>query len=212
MKEYILTLPVGIMQKTLDLLDVERETIERIDAEQAALPALNAVEDGVKAMKKREEDLTALEARRESARASALAAVESAYNDSVAQLDRQVYPSGADIVGSAEKEADFKLLECALIESPEALAQMAAKYADVPGFRVMIKQYAARREWEGFNFIDKHNSARGFIDDFFTKCRGAAKAPTGYFGLLLASEGVIRDQADAFGLSAEYRKSVKAGV
>lgn len=204
MKTFIISMPVFSMRTALRALDEARRVHSAVNEEAASLPPLNAVEDGMKAVKKREEDLAALEARKNEATQKALTVIDQAYNAAVAEIDRQTMPTGADISG--ENEGDFKLLEYGLATTPAALERIVTAH-DTPAFRAMAKQYASKRNWIGFEFLDSEKTLREFTDDFFGECRKAAGSPvSGYYGMLLQDDTELERQATAAGLVAEYRK------
>lgn len=209
MKQYILTMPVSRLKTALSAVDEARRAINAILEEKAALPALNAVEHGTLAIKKREADLAALDARKQAATDKAIRVINYEEESYIAEIDKQTVPAGEDITGA--NEADFKLLEYGLIKTPSALAKIAEKH-DAPAFRAMVQMYAEKRDWNGFTFIDKEKSIREFAVSFFGECRNAAKAPSGYYGLLLEDEKEIERQALAAGLLKEYEKGTETGV
>ena len=207
MKKFIIALPVKAMKGALLAVDEAREGHEKIDREIAALPALNAIEHGTNAMKQRKDDLEEYERQKQEISRKAIAAIDAQYNACAASIDAQTMPTGADISG--ENEADFRLLEYGLVNSPAALSKLAEAH-DTPAFRAMIAKYAVAREWEGFNYIDAEPAVRSFCDDFFRQCRKAAESPRGYYGMLLEQDKEIERQASAAGLWEEYNRGLSA--
>ena len=203
MKKFVVALPVKAMKSALLAVDEARKGHEKIDREIDALPALNAVEHGTNAMKQRKDDLEEYERQKQEISKKAIAAIDAQYNACAAAVDVQTMPTGADISG--ENEADFRLLEYGLVNSPAALSKLAEAH-DTPGFRAMVAKYAAVHEWEGFSFIDKESIVRSFCDDIFEQCRKAAISPRGYYGLLLEDDKEFERQASAAGLYEEYSK------
>lgn len=207
MKKFIIALPVKAMKGALLAVDEARKGHERIDREVAALPALNAVEHGTNAMKQRKDDLEEYERQKHEISEKAIAVIDAQENACVAEIDRQTMPTGADISG--ENEADFRLLEYGLVNSPAALSKLAEAH-DTPAFRAMVQKYAVAHEWDGFNFIDAEPVVRSFCADFFWQCRKAAESSRGYYGMLLEQDKEIERQASAAGLYEEYSKGLSA--
>ena len=207
MKKFVVALPVKNMKNALNAVDEVRKRHEKIDREIAALPALNAVEDGMNAVRQRKDTLEEFEHQKQEISKKCVAAIDAQYNACIAEIDRQTMPTGADISG--ENEADFRLLEYGLVNSPAALSKLAEAH-DTPAFRLMIQKYAAAREWEGFSFIDKESIVRSFCDDIFEQCRKAAISPRGYYGLLLEDDKEFERQASAASLYEEYIKGLSA--
>lgn len=204
MKEYVIKMPVGMMKKALAAIDEARRVYNTVNAEVAALPALDIEMDGKRALEKRKQDLEAFEARKKEASRKALEAISAARDASFAEIDRQITPSGADITGV--HEADFKLLEYGLVNTPEQLERIADAHTEAPAFRFMVRRYADEREWKEFDYLDKENTIRDFTRDFFSECDTAANSPTGYYGMLLENHGEIERQAAESGLTAEFAK------
>lgn len=207
MKKFVVALPVKNMKNALNAVAEVRKSHEKIDHEIAALPALNAVEDGMNAMRQRKDTLEEYERQKHEISEKAITVIDAQYNACVSEIDRQTMPTGADISG--ENEADFRLLEYGLVNSPAALSKLAEAH-DAPAFRLMAQKYAAAREWEGFSFIDKESIVRSFCDDIFEQCRKAAISPRGYYGLLLEDDKEFERQASAAGLYEEYHKGLSA--
>lgn len=207
MKTFTIAMPVSTMKTALSALEEARRTINAVIEEKAALPALNAVEHGTLAIKKRESDLAALDARKQAATEKAIRVIDNAESSFIEKIDLQTVPAGEDITGA--NEADFKILEYGLIKAPSALAKIAAKH-DAPAFRAMVQMYAEKRDWEGFDFIDKEETIREFGKTFFQQCRSAAKNPSGYYGILYEEEPEkqLREGALSDGLQKEYEKGI----
>ena len=207
MKKFVVALPVKNMKNALNAVDEVRKRHEKIDREIAALPALNAVEDGMNAVRQRKDTLEEFEHQKQEISKKCVAAIDAQYNACIAEIDRQTMPTGADISG--ENEADFRLLEYGLVNSPAALSKLAEAH-DTPAFRAMVQKYAVAHEWDGFNFIDAEPLVRSFCADFFWQCRKAAESSRGYYGMLLEQDKEIERQASAAGLYEEYSKGLSA--
>lgn len=207
MKKLIISIPVRSMRSALRNVDEARKGHEAIDKQIAALPPINAVEHGMNAVNQRKDDLEVYEAQKREISKKAIAAIDEQFQLCNDAIDQQTMPTGADISG--ENEADFRLLEYGLVNSPAALSKLAEAH-DAPGFRLMVQKYAKEHEWEGFDYIDSEHTVREFLKDFFWQCKEAARSPRGYYGMLLDQDKEIERQASARGLWEEYNKGLNA--
>ena len=173
-------LPIREIGNAVEAVRKAHDKLLALERERAALGTVEAVrqrmgEDGVK---RRAVALEALEERWPLIVADAQAAVEEQARAAVEAIDKQVTPSGADILG--ENAADFALIEHGLISTPAQLARILAKHDNV-AFRIAASRYAAdpSRMWEGFSFLDKENSVREFTKQAFSNLKIAASVPHG---------------------------------
>ena len=88
----------------------------------------------------------------------------------------QIMPNGEDLLG--DNAADVALFEHNVITTTAQLDAILAKHNN-PAFRTMASNYADKKGWEGYSFIEKSQSAREFTAQVFNALATAAGHSTG---------------------------------
>lgn len=206
-RKVVIRLPLQQMRAAQAAISSAHDEVTAIEAERASLGTIeNArIKGGEDGVTRYNEASAALEQRRDAATRAALEAVEAQARAAQDMLDEQVTPDGNDIIG--ENAADFALLEHNLIANAAQLERILAKHDNV-AFRQAAAQYAARKEWDGFDAFALEKTAREYTGSMFDGLKAAASNPTGpaYMQYVDTPHEYARI-ANNYGLSEEYAAS-----
>ena len=175
---FMLKVPVNEIAKAITTVKEAKAELVKIDE---SVHKLGTEEDvrrysGEAGVQAREEELAKAAVKHNAGIDAAKKEVTKYYEAAQEAINVQVTPNGEDITG--ENTADFALLINGLLESPAKLSRVLEKHKN-PAFMIAASKYAASRGWEGFEFLAKEESVRGFIDQVFNNLIGACAQPYG---------------------------------
>lgn len=186
-----------------DALEAAREVRlkwDALEAEKAALSAPDVYLDGARAVDEYKAKLAELDAAKQAASAEAVARVQAARATWETEVTEAFSPHGADTV-----DPDFRLLELALVSTPDELARVLSRHPDSVVFRRMGEKYAAARQWEGFTEPADDAAVEAFAAEAFRQMEIAAQAPDGYFSMCTAEPYYLDGLAAASGCAADWQ-------
>ncbi len=203
----MLKIPVNEIAKAITTVKEAKAEIVKIDE---SVHKLGTEEDvrrysGEAGVQARAEELAKATVKRNAVIDAAKKEVTKYYEAAQEAINAQVTPNGEDITG--ENAADFALLSNGLLESPAKLSRVLEKHKN-PAFMIAAAKYAASRKWEGFEFLDKEESVRGFVDQVFNNLIGACGQPYGIATMQYCETPTEYNRiAVAYGISDELYES-----
>lgn len=204
---YRVNLPIDYIRTAVRDLN---DTKAKIKALQKEADKYGTVEQarrdgGERGVEARDKALKELAANADLLKRAAIDNLASIKEKTVKELDAQFIPNGDDLLG--DNAADVALLNANLIKTPEKLLSILEKH-DNAAFRLLAAEYAAKNNWDDFDYIDKENSVREYCTQVFKGLEACAEHPTGYNSIqYLGTPGEYRRMADGFGLTHEFHNS-----
>ena len=185
------------------------EALKGLEVQRAHLGTEEEVKEhaGTEGVRKRAEALEAIEQERRQVVGSAQKAIADTCDKARGMVSEFATPQGGDVQG--QPEADLKLLEFGLVDTPEQLMRLRGKHNDSLAFWIGARNYAASKEWGGFAFITKAAQMVEFVNTFETRLKSAAADPASYDAIAFSSEygsSTVADIAKACGLENEFKK------
>lgn len=181
MKYQVVTvkLPLENIAEARRIAIENRKTLAALAEERNKLPA-NA-EDAVRIYGESYRDkyaelLAGIEARRQAAITAAQAKIAEQRKQAEQFNFMQITPNGQDLLG--DNAADVALFDHGVITTPEQLSAILTRHNNA-AFRTLASNYAEKKGWEGFSFIEKSQSASEFTAQVFNGFETAASTPNG---------------------------------
>ena len=207
MKIITIKIPVEKMIASIQTVRGYREQVLKLNQmiRELGTESETRAKSGSVGVEKRAKALELAESLRQDEMNAVISTLAEQQNEANSEIDVQVTPNGMDIVG--ENAGDFALMEHGLIDSAEHLERILAKH-DNPAFRIAAAKYADKRNWEGFEFLNKEKAVRDYIDQVYQGLIEAVHRIDGYAALqYIQTPGEYERMATAYGLADEFTAS-----
>ena len=176
-----------------------RERCAEIDARKEALTPIDEVKDGLYAVENRQNEITAMEAEKQQIIDEGAEALTNLRQQMETSLDDQKYMKGDDL-----NSADYALLRDGLIETPDELNRLLGNNDNL-AFARAARNYAAERNWEGFDsqhreFMVMAQVVRNFVNTWFNMADIAIRNLDGLMAMQIADENELNRMAQVHGV------------
>ena len=190
---------VNNAKKKVYTLEKEKEALDLMKIEEIIK---KYGETGVNERKKKAEEIDSKIA---VIRSETLEVLSKHREKAVSEVDAQFTPDGNDIIGA--NAADIALIQNDIITTPDNLKRLLQRHNNT-AFRMLAARYAKKHDWSDFEYIDKEQSIRGYVEQVFNNLETAAYMPLGIAGTQYTGTiGEYRRIAESYELSEEFHAS-----